>query len=129
MSAKKYPPVASLASQKGRTVVLDGVDDDDDEYVDRPAPPDLPLEVDGDDEIEVLGAKTTRSVWDFPHCIRIDAKSKKDRTWQCGHCNFVFKGWHATKCLAHIACIDGQNIKPCFGSIPKALKIEYRELW
>ena len=111
MSAKKYPLIASLAGQKGLNVVLDGIDDDNEkEYVDRPAPPDLSLEVDGDDEFEVLGAKTTRSVWDFPHCIRIDAEIRKDHTWRCGHCNSVFKGWRATKCLAHITHITGQNI-------------------
>lgn len=78
---------------------------------------------------------TLKSIWDCPQINKALVPGPDGSFvpgWTCGWCSSgrgTFKGDNATKALAHVAKIQGKNIRFCDGSIPQYKMIQYRNLW
>jgi hypothetical protein len=60
---------------------------------------------------------TLVDVWDDKYVERRGENVGKTEQWYCKWCDYEFKQWNATKCLAHVSRIRGHDIKVCNGAI------------
>jgi hypothetical protein len=75
----------------------------------------------------VASLPSLNSIWDSDKIEKLLDK-KGGMTWKCGHCVSIFAGHNATKCLYHVCCEKGENIRPCSGTIPTEYRRMYNEL-
>ena len=66
-------------------------------------------------------------VWDFDKVKRLGT-DQKHGSWKCLWCSAEFKGWNATKVLAHLSKTKGRDIKACVANIVKESLIGYKAL-
>ena len=98
-----------------------------------------------EDELEesannVVALKPMNSVWDCEHlCVKTqeDEFGKLISGWTCAYCprpgnvgGYVFrKSVNATKALAHVLKLKGQDVALCRGIIPYQKKMAYKALY
>ena len=58
------------------------------------------------------------TVWDEPHGMEKSIDEEGHKIMKCRWCKGIFKGWNASKGLAHLARITGMDIRTCTGRIP-----------
>jgi hypothetical protein len=70
------------------------------------------------------------AVWDFQKIERRGGSGTiEDRSWCCGWCGMVLKGWNATKAMNHVSKATGNNdVKACTGNIPKETLSAFRHV-
>jgi hypothetical protein len=68
-----------------------------------------------------------KSVWQFEKVEKLGGPDNASKTWRCGWCGSVLKGWNATKIMVHLARVPGNNdVKSCVGPIPPETLALYR---
>jgi hypothetical protein len=66
-----------------------------------------------------VSSRDLTSVWEFEKIVKRGGPDEESRSWYCGWCDYVSRGWSATKVMNHCAKVTGKNVKACTGSIPK----------
>jgi hypothetical protein len=79
----------------------------------------------GDDAGVVLGGVS--SVWDFEH-VEKTGSNRISGGWKCLWCNHSFKGWNATKVLAHLNKTRKKDIAICRAAIDASSTEMYAEM-
>ena len=74
----------------------------------------------------VASLSCLNSIWDSDMIEKVFDKSSP--TWKCLHCMSIFSGHNATKCLYHVSCQKGMNIRPCKGTIASTYRRQYQDL-
>jgi hypothetical protein len=84
----------------------------------------------GDGEVVVGGgmSSTAVSVWDFEH-VEKTGTNRVSGGWKCLWCNHSFKGWNATKVLAHLTQTRKKDIAICRAAIDASSTEIYREMF
>ena len=83
--------------------------------------------VDDDEEI-IVPRPHYYSIWDCPHINKftLEENGVVKNGWRCNWCMIppaMFSSFSATKALAHVLQLPGNNVRPCTGIILKTFAL------
>jgi hypothetical protein len=90
-------------------------------------------DVDIDEEV-IVPRPHYYSIWDCPHINKftLEENGVVKNGWRCNWCMIppaMFSSFSATKALAHVLQLPGNNVRPCTGIIPETFALRYKDLY
>jgi len=90
-------------------------------------------DVDIDEEV-IVPQPHHYSIWDCPHVNKftLEENGVVKNGWRCNWCMIpqtIFSSFSATKALAHVLQLPGNDVRPCSGIIPETFALGYKDLY